>query len=59
MLVLCAVGLMSLPWMGLVALVILVEKVLPGEKWLNWGIASLLLLAGALAVIGRLPGVMA
>lgn len=59
MVVLFAVGLMSLPWMGLVALVILVEKVLPGEKWLNWGIATLLLLAGALAVIGRLPGVMA
>jgi len=59
MLVLFAVGLMSLPWMGLVALAILVEKVLPGEKWLNRGIATLLLLAGTLAAIGNLPGVMA
>lgn len=59
MLVLFAVGLMSLPWMGLVALVILVEKVLPHERWLTWGIASLLLLAGVLAATGHLPGVMA
>jgi predicted metal-binding membrane protein len=59
MLVLCAVGLMSLPWMGLVALVILMEKVLPRERWLCWAIAALLLLAGALAAIGHLPGVMA
>jgi predicted metal-binding membrane protein len=58
MLVLFAVGLMSLPWMGLVALIILVEKVLPREQWLSWGIAALLLLAGALAAIGHLPGVM-
>ncbi len=59
MAVVFAVGLMSLPWMGLVALVILVEKVLPHERWLNWGIASLLLLAGVLATTGHLPGVMA
>jgi predicted metal-binding membrane protein len=59
MLVLFAVGLMSLPWMGLVALVILVEKVLPRETWLSRGIAALLLLAGALAATGHLPGVMA
>lgn len=58
MLVLFAVGLMSLPWMGLVALMILVEKVLPHERWLNWGIASLLL-AGVLAATGHLPGVIA
>lgn len=44
---------------GLVALLILVEMVLPHEQWLNWGIASPLLLAGVLAAMGHLPGVMA
>ena len=57
MLVLFAVGLMNLAWMGLVSLLILVEKVLPGGRRIRWSVAALLVAAGALAVAGHLPGV--
>ena len=57
MLVLFAVGLMNLAWMGLVSLLILVEKVLPGGRRISWSVAALLVAAGALAVAGHLPGV--
>jgi len=57
MLVLFAVGLVNLAWMGLVSLLILVEKVLPGGRRISWSVAALLVAAGALAVAGHLPGV--
>lgn len=57
MLVLFAVGLMNLAWMGVVSLLILVEKVLPGGRRISWGVAALLVVAGALALAGHLPGV--
>jgi predicted metal-binding membrane protein len=59
MLVLFAVGFMNLAWMGLVSLLILAEKVLPGGRRIRWGVAVLLAVAGALAVAGHLPGVAA
>jgi predicted metal-binding membrane protein len=59
MLVLFAVGLMNLAWMGLVSLLILAEKVLPGERRISWGVAALLAIAGTLAAAGHLPGVAA
>jgi predicted metal-binding membrane protein len=59
MLVLFAVGLMNLAWMGLVSLLILAEKVLPGGRRISWGVAALLAVAGTLAAAGHLPGVAA
>jgi predicted metal-binding membrane protein len=44
MLVLLLVGMMNLAWMGVVALVIFVEKVVPGgdaaSKVVGWGLAG-------------------
>ena len=57
MLVLFAVGVMNLPWMGLLALIILAEKTLPQGRVISWGVAGLLLIAGVLAAYGHLPGV--
>jgi predicted metal-binding membrane protein len=59
MLVLFAVGLMNLVWMGLVSLLVLAEKVLPGGRRISWGVAVLLVVAGTLAAAGHLPGVAA
>jgi predicted metal-binding membrane protein len=59
MVVLFAVGLMNLAWMGLVSLLILAEKVLPGGRRISWGVAGLLTVAGTLAATGHLPGVVA
>jgi predicted metal-binding membrane protein len=59
MLVLFAVGLMNLAWMGMVSLLILAEKVLPGGRRISWGVAALLAAAGTLAAAGHLPGVAA
>ena len=45
-----AVGLMALPWMALLAVVIFVEKLIPGRTgfWVSAGVG------GALAVVGVL-----
>ena len=46
--VLFAVGLMALPWMALIALMVFVEKAIPGRA----GFRTSALLGGALAVVG-------
>jgi predicted metal-binding membrane protein len=58
MLVLFAVGVMSLAWMAVVALVIFAEKVLPGGARLSAPVAVCLLALGAVIAVapGRVPG---
>jgi predicted metal-binding membrane protein len=58
MLVLFAVGVMSLAWMAVVALVIFAEKVLPGGARLTAPVAVCLVALGALIAVapGRVPG---
>ena len=46
MLALFALGVMSLVWMAVVALVILAEKALPGGERLAWGTAVALVALG-------------
>ena len=47
---LVAVGLTSLPWMGLIALIILAEKLLPRGRVVTLGVAALLAALGLLAL---------
>ena len=58
MLVLFAVGVMSLAWMAVVALVIFAEKVLPGGARLTAPVAVCLVALGALIAVapGHVPG---
>jgi predicted metal-binding membrane protein len=58
MLALFAVGVMSLAWMAVVALVIFAEKVLPGGARLTAPVAVCLVALGALIAVapGRVPG---
>lgn len=56
MLVLFAVGVMNLPWMGLLALIILAEKTLAQGRMISWAVAGFLMTAGVLAAVGHLPG---
>ena len=51
MVLLITVGLGSLPWMGLLTLIIFAEKVLPQGEWVTRIIAGLLLALGLLALL--------
>jgi predicted metal-binding membrane protein len=53
-----ALGVMSLTWMGVVAALIALEKVLPWRRAATWGTAAILLALGIvlLAVPNDLPG---
>jgi predicted metal-binding membrane protein len=53
---LVAVGLSSIPWMGLITLIILAEKLLPGGKVITASIALLLFGLGGLTL--ALPGIL-
>ena len=53
--VLFAVGVMSLPWMALLALVIFVEKLTPPSSKVSWAFGILFIALGAIFVL--LPGV--
>jgi predicted metal-binding membrane protein len=48
---LVVVGLASLPWMGLITLIVCAEKLLPYGKPVTWGVAGLLVALGMLTLI--------
>jgi predicted metal-binding membrane protein len=53
-----ALGVMSVPWMALVAALIAVEKTLPWRRLVTFGTASVLLVLGLLLLVApdALPG---
>lgn len=51
MIVLFVAGAMSLVWMGVLSVVIFVEKVTPGQRVVTRGVAALLLVLGGIALV--------